>query len=355
MTGPFHLFRALGNIAGDTTQLRDAMLEAGVMTPLLRCFYNPAVRQKDMVENSAWLLTTLTRGSPMPDFRLTSACLPGILSRLRQRDLFHDAKVDTCWAVYYLVRTETGTETDATTTQHGRIQAVIDAGVCAPFTRLLGIAAFPLDPVLKAILCIASTHPDALLDTNDSEDGMVLVHVRRLLTLVTDGVSSYARLAMRIMSGLIDGSEDRLRRVLAAGFVAPLTVLLSNGIDPKDREQSAEANAAALRFFCFLLCGWHRDLPKASDTTLLTAEHSAFRTPSPGAPHGASRTSITFFEFLETVTKSGRGLLAPADLPNLPRGIPEGTWILASAVYTSARSAWNSVDNTDDTCNGMLV
>uniref|UniRef100_A0A182T689 IBB domain-containing protein n=1 Tax=Anopheles maculatus TaxID=74869 RepID=A0A182T689_9DIPT len=114
---------ALGNIAGDSPECRDCVLDHDVLEPLLNVLSTS--RRLTLTRNAVWALSNICRGkSPPPDFSKVEKCLP-ILSHL----MYHiDVEVlgDAVWAVSYL--------SDGS---NDNIQAVIDAGCCRRLIELL--------------------------------------------------------------------------------------------------------------------------------------------------------------------------------------------------------------------------
>merc|ERR1712002_87002 len=90
---------ALGNIAGDSPECRDYVLDQGILSPLLTLLTKST--RLTMTRNAVWALSNLCRGkNPPPAFEKVSPCLP-VLSRL----LFSsdpDLLADACWALSYL-------------------------------------------------------------------------------------------------------------------------------------------------------------------------------------------------------------------------------------------------------------
>lgn len=65
---------ALGNIAGDSPQCRNLVLQAGALPPLLEQL---GENQKvSMQRNATWTLSNFCRGKPPPDFTVVSSSQP---------------------------------------------------------------------------------------------------------------------------------------------------------------------------------------------------------------------------------------------------------------------------------------
>ena len=114
----------LGNISGDSGPLRDAVLSAGGMQPLLQNISQP--ENKSLLSNSVWALSNLCRGKPRPPLSSIAPALPVIANLLHAGSLLDD-KADLLWSLSYISDGD-----DA------NIQAVIDAGVVKTLVDILG-------------------------------------------------------------------------------------------------------------------------------------------------------------------------------------------------------------------------
>lgn len=113
----------LGNIAGDSYQLRDIVLTAGAVQPLLQNIVSPA--SNSLFSNCVWTLSNFCRGKPVPELNLVACALPTLANILNGTN--DEAKTDALWALSYISDGD-----DA------RIQSVLDAGVVNNLIDLLG-------------------------------------------------------------------------------------------------------------------------------------------------------------------------------------------------------------------------
>src|SRR5690606_4494642 len=117
---------ALGNIAGDSAECRNLVLQHGVLEPLLQAI---RVAQRSgpltLLRNAVWVLSNLCRGKPQPSLSLLSPALPLLAELIHSAD--SEVVVDATWALSYLSDGD----------DH-RIAAVLAAGVAPRLVALLG-------------------------------------------------------------------------------------------------------------------------------------------------------------------------------------------------------------------------
>ncbi|RMX56475.1 hypothetical protein pdam_00014930 [Pocillopora damicornis] len=114
---------ALGNIIGDGPNLRDFVINHGVVAPLLK-FVNPNV-PISFLRNVTWVIVNLCRNKePPPPMETIQEVLPALALLIHHPDL--NILVDTVWALSYL--TDGGNH---------QIQEVIDNGVVPSLIPLL--------------------------------------------------------------------------------------------------------------------------------------------------------------------------------------------------------------------------
>jgi len=112
----------LGNIAGDSPELRDIILQSGGMAPLLQNVANPS--SDSLLSNVVWALSNFCRGKPQPQLVYVAPALPCISNLLVSGK--PTGMQDLLWALSYISDGD-----DA------RIQEVMNTGVTPHLVRSL--------------------------------------------------------------------------------------------------------------------------------------------------------------------------------------------------------------------------
>mmetsp|Transcript_36393 Transcript_36393/g.53314 ORF Transcript_36393/g.53314 Transcript_36393/m.53314 type:complete len:524 (-) Transcript_36393:179-1750(-) len=156
----------LGNIAGDCTEFRDLILQAGGLNPLLMNIAQP--ESLTLLRNVTWALSNFCRGKPQPDLETVRPAIPALASLLTHTD--QETVVDACWALSYLSDGE-----------DDRIQACVDGGV-----------------------------------------------VPHLVNLLSNPSSQVITPALRTLGNIVTGNDVQTQSVIDAGILAVSPALLSN-------------------------------------------------------------------------------------------------------------------------------
>lgn len=212
---------ALGNIAGDSPECRDYVINQGILEPLLVVLSKTA--RLSMTRNAVWALSNLCRGkNPTPDFAKVSPALQ-VLARL----LFHtdgDVLADTCWALSYL--------SDG---PNEKIQAVIDSGVCR---RLVELLMNPLQSVISAALRAVGN-----IVTGDDIQTQVILNCSALpclLHLLGANKESIRKEACWTISNITAGNRQQIQAVIDSN-IFPVLVEILGKAEFKTRKEAAWA------------------------------------------------------------------------------------------------------------------
>jgi len=203
---------ALGNIAGDSPQCRDAVLMAGALEPLLQLCTPDA--KISVLRNATWTLSNFCRGKPQPEFQLVRGALPTLAGLIGLQD--DDVLTDACWALSYL-------SDDPAPGSNQKIQAVIEAGVARRLTELLAHPSSNVKtPALRTVGNIV-TGDDIQTDT--ILRCSALLCLQALLTSPKKGIRKEA---CWTISNITAGNTNQIQQVINANIIPSLVQILRN-------------------------------------------------------------------------------------------------------------------------------
>jgi len=184
----------LGNIAGDSPELRDIILRSGGMTPLLTNVANPS--SDSLLGNVVWALSNFCRGKPQPKLEYVAPALP-IIAQLLTSGLTTGLQ-DICWALSYISDGD-----DA------RIQEVMNTGVVPHLVRFLGHESTSIiTPALRTL--------GNFVSGNDSQtqavlDGGVLDYV---VNLLSNAKKNVRKETCWLLSNIAAGTHDQISAIM---------------------------------------------------------------------------------------------------------------------------------------------
>eukprot|EP00931_Biecheleriopsis_adriatica_P102946 TRINITY_DN7784_c0_g1_i2.p1 TRINITY_DN7784_c0_g1~~TRINITY_DN7784_c0_g1_i2.p1 ORF type:complete len:535 (+),score=141.55 TRINITY_DN7784_c0_g1_i2:56-1660(+) len=217
---------ALGNIAGDSPNFRDLVLQSGGLNPVMTVLRES--EKTSMMRNATWTLSNLCRGKPPPPFEWVSPALGSLANLIYSTDV--EVLTDACWALSYL--------SDG---PNERITAVIQAGVCRRLVELL-LHTSPLvqTPALRAVGNIV---------TGDDHQTQVVLQSGALPSL--QKLLSHAKKAIRkescwTISNITAGNREQIQEVINNGLLPPVIHLLQTAdFDIKKEAAWAISNATS--------------------------------------------------------------------------------------------------------------
>jgi len=196
----------LGNIAGDSTDLRNYVLECGGMAPLLQNIGQP--ENVSLFNNCVWALSNFCRGKPQPDLNLVAPALPFLATIVQKPS--GDALMDACWALSYLSDGD-----------DERIDAVMNTGVVPPLVSLLGSDnATVVTPVLRALGNFVSGNDK---QTQAVLDAGVLKYVP---TLLEHPRKNIRKETCWLLSNIAAGTKSQISEVINSNILPTIVELV---------------------------------------------------------------------------------------------------------------------------------
>lgn len=201
---------ALGNIIGDGPQLRDYVINLGVVGPLLT-FIKPCI-PLSFLRNVTWVIVNLCRNKdPPPPIQTIADILPALKILIHHTDV--NILVDTVWALSYL--TDGGNE---------QIQMVIDSGIVPNLIPLLSHKEVKVQTAaLRAVGNIV---------TGTDEQTQVVLNYDALMhfpALLTHQKEKICKEAVWFLSNITAGNQHQVQAVIDADLLPLIIRNLSKG------------------------------------------------------------------------------------------------------------------------------
>lgn len=219
---------ALGNIAGDSANIRDMVIGYGAVEPIANIL-DQAKPGTSLVRNASWTLSNLCRGKPAPHFEKVQRAVPSLAKVLIENDL-DDILVDVCWAISYL--SDGGEE---------RIPIILSTGALPRLIELLMHQNIAISvPCLRTIGNIV---------TGDDEQTQFVINAGALDTL--NSIIYHRKKTVRkevcwSLSNITAGNHVQIQACIDIGIIDKLINLLSNDdIEIKKEAVWAVSNSTA--------------------------------------------------------------------------------------------------------------
>jgi len=91
----------LGNMGGDSRQIRDAIIYAGVIQQISNILLKTPNLSRSFQRNASWTLANLCRGRPSPSFDHVKDAIPALAKILLENDS-EETITDILWAFSYI-------------------------------------------------------------------------------------------------------------------------------------------------------------------------------------------------------------------------------------------------------------
>lgn len=211
---------ALGNIIGDGPELRDYVIDGGVIPPLLR-FINPEI-PLTFLRNVTWVIVNLCRNKdPPPSLESVRQIIPALAGLITHTD--SNILVDTVWAISYL--TDSG---------EAQIDEVLNSEILKFLVPLLSHTDNKIQTAaLRAVGNIVTGTDE---QTQKVLDSGALDHCVGLLNSPKDKI---VKEAVWFLSNITAGNQDQVQTVINAGLIPYVIKNLEHNRDYLTKKEAA--------------------------------------------------------------------------------------------------------------------
>jgi len=212
---------ALGNIIGDGPELRDYVIDGGVIPPLLE-FINPDI-PITFLRNVTWVIVNLCRNKdPPPPLKAVKEIIPALNHLIKHSDI--NILVDTVWAISYL--TDSGNQ---------QIDEVLDSDILDYLVPLLSHVDTKVQTAaLRAVGNIVTGTDE---QTQRVLESGALTHFPALLSHQKEKI---VKEAVWFLSNITAGNQEQVQTIIHANLIPIVIKQLEHG-DYLTRKEAAWA------------------------------------------------------------------------------------------------------------------
>jgi len=202
---------ALGNIAGDGPTLRDSVISAGILKPLLSLAESSGVADV-FLQNITWTISNLCRNkNPSPPMIVATSCLPVITKLVNHTD--RQIVTDACWALSYL--------TDG---DNEKIEEVVKTSAISSLVGLLDSGDPQIvTPSLRAL-------GNVVTGTDEQTDSVIEANALPVFgKLLMNDKMNIVKEAAWAISNITAGNVAQIQHVVSAGILHAIVHVLTDG------------------------------------------------------------------------------------------------------------------------------